>query len=525
MGARRAGLGLLVACGLACCAPVRVEGYSGRYLGSLTRYEGAEEVSTTLHTYDVNTHKALARSVEMNLRLAMRYQARLGESDADILGSRYYGDIRSSSWRMRGQFTPWQDLSTGAASPRGRNAQIGLNLAPRSLPQLDLNYQRGDEQSSLGRSLSDDRRVTLSFAPGVLQTSAGYRRVVRDVRESSSADARTVEWKASAGVAPSWRRLGLRSVYEFLATDHRSAARRRESNTHSVDASATWQLARRLSLGGSGFLRRGDTNDNATPQVRDVDERAWGARVGYRMNFGLDLQASREYRQVAVTGGEETSDYGRFRATFRRPLFRRLDFQSGYLKNVDLASGPVPADEIYAQLDGPLRRSLSGRIEVRTTPSNTRQSGRRWRRLAQLRGDATPELHLEATWRRSSAPDSIGPGLTESEWSGTIGFAPESALGGVANLRRMDRTGRIASQERLANFLVTWRSNGRSQVSINWSRRVSSGAVFETRERTFGADLQTWLPGDYRIAASGRQSSGENRTATTTYSVTMEKSF
>lgn len=525
MGSRRSALGLLLACGIAWCAPDRVEGYSGRYLGSVTRYEGAEEVSTTHHTYDVQTSKALGRSVEMNLRLAMRYQARLGESNQDLLGSRYYGDIRGASWRMRGQFTPWQDVATGAASPRGRNAQIGLALAPRALPQLDLNYQRGDEQSSLGRSLSDDRRVTVSYSPGILQTSAGYRRVVRDVRESSSADARTVEWKASAGVAPSWRRLALRSSYEYLATDHRSAARRRDSNTHTVDGSATWQLARRLSMGTTALLRRGDTDDNAAPLIRDVDERSWGARVGYRMNLGLELQASREYRRVAVTGGDETSDYGRFQATLRRPLFRRLDFQSGYQKNLDLASGPVPADEVYAQVDGPLRRSLSGRVEVRTTASDTRQGGRRWRRLAQLRGDATPDLHLEATWRRSSAPDSLGPGLSESEWSGTVGFAPQSALGGVANLRRLDRTGRLESQERLANFLLTWRSNERSQVSFNWSRRVSTGAVFETRERTFGADLQTWLPGDYRISASGRRSSGDSRTATTTYSVTMEKSF
>jgi hypothetical protein len=134
-------------------------------------------------------------------------------------------------------------------------------------------------------------------------------------------------------------------------------------------------------------------------------------------------------------------------------------------------------------------------------------------------------MHVEATWRRDSMPDSAGRGQTENEWSATAAFAPESALGFVANVRWQDGTGRLKSQERLANLLLTWRSNDRSQVAFNWSRRTSTAPLYETSETVYGLDLQMWLPGDYRLSGSARELSGQGGTAYRSYSLTVEKSF
>lgn len=505
-------------------SPDAVRGVQGRYTGSVTRFEGEDPVSSTLHNYDVSTLKSLSNTVTLNMRLSLQYQARLDQSNSELLGSRVHGDLRGTIWRLRGQIAPWQDATAGPQSPRNRSTQLGFNLAPRNLPHLDLTWNRGDGESPAGRSVTEDRRANVSWSRGILQASGGYRSVDRELRESSAPSARTEEWKTQIAAAKNWRGLALRSAYEFLSTQYRSAARLRDADAHTLDLGAGWNPLRTVNVGGNALIRRGSTDDNALPAARNIDEQSYGARLGFRPWSSLDLQASRDYRRTQVTGGNEISDYARLSTTFRKPLIRRIAFQTGYQKNIDLThGGPVPADNIYAQVDGPLRRGLYARQELRTSTSGG-SPGRQWRRITQLRGDPLPEVHVEASWRHDALPDSAA-GQTQNEWSTTIGFAPESSLGLTANARWQRNTGRVESTERLANLLLTWRSSERSQLSFNWSRRTSITALLETQETVFGFDLQMWLPGDYRVSGSAREVRRQTQPDNRTWSLAVEKSF
>jgi hypothetical protein len=526
MKARPLRLGAWVLFGGLLLVPGRVLGLEGRYIGSVTRLEGIDDMSNTNHSYDLSTAKSLSNQVDLDLRMSLRYQARLGQADSDLLGSRFYGDLRGSMWRLRGQLTPWQNVSTGPAPSRNRNAQFGFNLSPRDLPQFDLGYTRRDELTSSGRSGSDDRRATLSFGRGILQAAGSYRRVDRELRDSSTPGARTEEWKTSASAAPFWRGVTLRSGYEFLSTRYRSAARRRDIESHSVDLGGTWQPVRRATLSANGLFRSGTTTDNAFPEARSGDERSYGGQAGYRPWTWLDLTAGRDYRRTAVAQGNSISDYGQLQARARQRLFRRLSFQTGYQKYIDFADNQsVPADNVYAQVEGPVLRGLIARFEARTSTSGLQGVGRQWRQVAQLRGDPIPEMHIEAGWRHDALPDSGGPGLSRNEWSTTISFAPESALGLVANWKWQSAKGRIRSQERLANALVTWRRSDRSQLSFSWSRRRSTTLLTTTRETVYGLDLSTRLPGEYKVTGSARELSGRNLVRNRSYSLTLEKSF
>ncbi|TPW11170.1 MAG: hypothetical protein FD129_1727, partial [bacterium] len=259
---------------------------------------------------------------------------------------------------------------------------------------------------------------------------------------------------------------------------------------------------------------------------RDNDERTYGARVGY-VPFGwLDLQASREDRRSVVAGGNSVSDYGQFQATVRRRLLRRVAMQAGYQKFEPYAdSRAVPADNVYAQLEAPLRRGLSGRFELHMATAGFTSGVRQWRQVAQLRGNPIPELHVEANWRHDSLPDSGGPGLSLNEWSATASFAPESAIGVIANMRWQESTRLVHSTDQLSNVLVTWRSSDRSELSFNWSRRHSTTVLVETRDYVYGIDLHTWLPGEWKLSGSTRQLSGRNQGRNRTLSLSLEKSF
>ena len=501
-------------------------GIESRYIGSVNRVDGPITVDNTLHSYDASMRESFSNQLNLDLRMSLRYQKILGEPNTNLLNGRFYGDLRGSNWRLRGQLNPWQDLAPGGTPPRGRTAQLGFNLAPRGLPQLDLNYTRGDQQTSTDRTSTDDRRGTLSYSRGILSIGGGYREVKREISSSSSPGANTKEWKADASITPTWRSLTFQSAYEFLSNRFRSAARVRDFESHTLDLSGGWQPSRKLSVGGTALLRATETMDNGTPLAREGDERSYGARAGYLPWNWLDLQVSREYRSTPALEGYSVTDYTEFQATVLQYLRRQVSFQAGYQKYFDNADqGAVPSDNLYAQVEGPLRRGLMGRLESRVATSGLTGGERQWRQVAELRGDPIPEMHMELGWRHDSLPDSGGPGLTQREWSALASFAPESALGLLASYRSTKSERLVKSEDRLANLLVTWRRGDRGQLSFNWSRRHSLTALIESEELIYGLDFETWLPGEWKISGSTRQLTGLNRPLNRTLSLSVEKNF
>jgi hypothetical protein len=506
-------------------APARA--LEGRYLASMVHTEGAESDDILRQRYDMGTQSVTPGNLSLDLRMSLSHQVRPGESNTGLLGSRFFGDLRSPAWRLRGQIVPWQDLNPGANSPRERNLQAGLDLMPRGAPRLSLDYQRLDRDVQNQRSFSEDRRAQLAYETGGVSANLRYRNLGTRSPESRTPGAQTREWRGFVSGTRSYKRLSGQASYDGLLSRFRSGDRARDLTTQQVDLSGTWSPSRKLTLGATALDRWGQVQDNIQNGDRAIAARALSARADYTPVTPIQLQAAREYRREAAPTGDVVSDYLRLQGIFRRPLLRAMTFQTGYEQTVNLQSGggSVPSSTGFALLDGHVRTGVEGHGEVRAahTPGGG-APGIQWMRLLQLRTYPSRSSRLEASYRLETLPvDSLTQ--RDRQWDFTAGYDPSANISLVGSYRMQDGTGRVDRSERNASASTTWRAARRTSMGVNWSHRRARAALAQTRETVTGVDVTFWLPGEWKLHGSANYVTSDYRQDMTSYNVILEKVF
>lgn len=503
----------------------------GRYVGSYIRSEtsaGSEEAMQ--HRYDVGTRTTTPGGLDLDLRSSLQYRNRL-EPQSGLLRTRFFGDLSTQLWRLHGQLVPWQAVAPGDDAPHERDLQLGLDLRPRRLPQLELFFNRRDRSVADLPSWTEDQRATLTYGIGNFGANLGFRRIDAAAPGSLSAPTVTKEWRGGLRGSGSWKTLAASADYDALLSDSTLRERRRDSSSHRVNTDATWMVTRRFSLGGAWLERWGLNRDNSTGPVveTDIDERTIDARAGYRPLEGLDLELLREYRRRMDAAGPVVSDYLRGQGTYRRPVVRGLTLNTGYARSQQLRThqGELPNDTAFGLLDGHLRNGIEGRAELRAGrgAGGTDSTGTQWHRLLQLRTFPSRTTRLDITWSRDTLPRVSGATQRDRQWELTASYQPVSALSLVGSWRRLDGAGRVERRESYTSFTSSWQTRRRVTLGTNWSRRVAAGLGPSSRETVTGIDLGFWLPDDYRTQTSWRYVSGEDRLVNRSYNLTLTKNF
>lgn len=522
---------LAVAAALLCPAsPLRAMELTGSYVGSFQRTEGPFEETVTQHRYDVSTMSGTSAGVDMWLRASLLFQARPGESDTELFRSRFYGDARKNNlWRLTGQFAPWQETAVGRNAARERVVQLGLDLTPRNVPRVRLELNRRDRRLATGLSFSDDKRVAVSFAPDETQVGASYRRIATEFEGIIGGASLTEEWRGNLARGFHGRTLSAQVNYDALYNTYESGARVTAYYAQRGDVGLTFRPHRRWSFGSSALVRWGRSEDNNQPADRRIDDRDLSARAEYRPIDGMSLVAAREYRQTVSADRDVISDYARLQAMFRRALTGQVLFQTGYLKTIDLATetGSLPANTAYAFVDGPLRRGLDARAELRfaRSASEMGETGDQWRRLLQVRARPVDDMQLDVTYRRDTLPRIQGSDQVDESWESILGYQFEYGLDVVTAWRLLEGYGRFPRQERFGSLTASWRTRASTVVSIYWSRRVSQVVSSRSDETVWGADLGFHAPGEIRTRLTWRRQDNLLSEATSTYGLTVDKSF
>ena len=519
--------------------------------------------------YDVGTQETAPAGVDMNLRMSLQFQRRPGESDSDLLRSRFYGDLRRAALRLHGQFVPWQPTAAGASPPRDHDVQLGADFAPPRAPRLGLNYSRLDRDRADGRAQSDDRRADVSYALGGLGAEIAFRRLEAQPAGRDPIASKTKEWHGGLHGAGSLGSLSGQGAYDALISDFRQRERHREFTSHGVNLGASWNPIARFTLSASALGRWGRTDDNALPSDRSIDERYVSGDAQVRPLSGLDLSLLSESRRRKESGSDASADYLQFQGNLRRPIREGFFLQTGFARTVTLESsqGEVPNSSAYAFVEGRMRKGIDGRAELRGSSSSDESAGTQWHRLVQLRTRPRSTTRLDVTWSKDTLPiaiierrvagpaDSSGtqvdtltviPGVAQQDhqWEITGGYDPRPGATVVASLRLLDGAGRIDRSERLTTVTATWRAARRTTLSWNWSWRrarsafettvatievgldtVTTRVETETTEIVRGIDVTGRLPGEFRVIGSWRSASGSGREGSVTYSVTLDRNF
>jgi hypothetical protein len=536
----------------------------GQFVGSFHHTEGAAEEDLMRFRYDVGARETTPGGVDVNLRMSLQFQNRPGETDSDLLRSRFFGDLRRSALRLHGQLVPWQSSAAGASPPREHNVQVGADFTPARAPRVSLNFSRRDRDRGDGRAQSDDRRAAVSYALGGLGAEVAFRRIDSRPSGEDPVATRTNEWRGELRGGASRGGLSLQGAYDALLSDFRQRERRREFASHGVNLGAAWNPAVRFTLNGSALGRWGRTDDNAMPD-RTLDERYVTGSAQYRPVNGVDLTLLSESRRRREASGDLSADYMQLQGNLRRPIRGAFALQTGFARTMTIASSPgeVPSTSAYAFVDGRLRRGLDARAEVRGARQKGAPSGgTQWHRLVQVRTRPRPATRIDVTWsietlpiatieRRASDPAdtsgaqvdtlSVIPGVTQEDrqWEVTGGYDVRRSLSLVASHRLLDGEGRIDRSERLTSMTASWRASRRMTIAWNasWRRSRSrfeaaaegGGASprvdAETTEIVRGIDLSSRLPGKFRVVASWRSASVSEREGSVTYSATLDKSF
>jgi hypothetical protein len=308
---------------------------------------------------------------------------------------------------------------------------------------------------------------------------------------------------------------------EFLGSD-------RVYVTNRLGGNVLWRPKTWMRLGGSGFLRLGRSQGSAAVLDSDIDERSLSGVVEVWPWDGLSLRLLREYRSRLLAETTQVSDYVRWEAILRRPLYREMQFQTGILGTTDLASmgGPVPATTAHVSVDGPIRRGIYARGEVRVSePTVEDVGGLGWRELLQLRTNPTRESRVEITWWNSRQPRLAGEAQTDTQWEFIAGFRPGSSSDMTVSYRLLDGEGRLDRRERHLSATLTWRAVSNTTVSVNGARRVTELGPVESRDTVVGGDLTFWLPREFRVKLTGTVRTGLDLPTRGSYGVTLDKSF
>jgi hypothetical protein len=549
--------------------PGAAQGQNGQFTGSYHHTTGEGEGDAMRLRYDVGAREAVPGGIDMNLRMSLQYQRRPGEADTDLLRGRFFGDLRRDVFRLHGQFTPWQATAPGPRPARERNVQVGLDIAPRSAPRLALNVTRLDRDLANGRSASEDRRADLSWGGEAVGGQMGFRSLDTEPAPGLAASSRTREWRGGLSGSKGRGAFTTRASLDLLYSEFDSRERARILRSQGVQWSGAWAPGRRFSLNTSATGRWGLTTDNAFAKPNEVNERYFSTAATARPFEGLETDVLHEHRSRAGANGG-VADYLQLDASFRRAVLEAMRFHTGYRRTVTIRSesGDVPNSSAWALVDGRLRPAIDARAEIRASiPVANRAAGTQLRRLAQLRTRPSRRTRLDVTWSRDTLPIAIlprsaavpgdttappadtlaavGVAQRDRQWDFSGGYEPFSGASVVGSLRLLEGEGRVGREERLATVTSSMRVSRRSTLSLQYSRRRASARYLatvlseegtgqetveafvtsKTSETVRGADLAFWLPGEFRMRTSWLHASRSGREATTTWGVTVDRSF
>jgi hypothetical protein len=501
-------------------------GLEGRTLGSLVHTDGVENSDALRWLYEIGGLQTLTEDTNLRLRLSVNYLSLLEGGDSDLWSTRFYGQLRAPSYRADAQFTPWQRNLLGVQNSRERQAQAAFHLTPRGAPQIDVDWTRLDRELAAGNSMSDTKRMQVSYGLRDVQGEVGYRRIDTTAPGIAAATA-TDEWHGRLQGQRGFHRGTVTGSYEGLLSNYRARERRRELETHGVSLGASYAPLTKLTLGGSALRRWGGIDDNGLIETREIDELTLSGNAAYRPTRDLEVQATREYRRGSAPASGFTSDYLQLEALFRRAILPGFLFQTGYLGVLDFgAGGDVPNNGAYVLVDGRLRNGIEARGELRAArPQSAGTSGTQWRRMLQLRARPNEPTHVEVSWRRDTMAEYFGTQQTDREWFLLAGYEPVHMASLVFAWRALDGWGRVQRSERQTTLTGNWNPSERSTLSANWSHRTSWAGFATSIDDVLGIDLTFWLPDEVQARGSYRRAEDVANVERHSYGLTLEKRF
>lgn len=515
--------GLVLAASRPASATVR-----GRYVGSFAHTQNGEERDDFRQSLDVRSLSATPQGNDLMLGMSLLHQMRFDAGDESLVRGRLFGHLQGRAWRVNGEFVPWQDITVGPNPVREQSYLLGFRIDPRNRPGFRTQFRRRDREALAGKASLADFRAELYQD----LRNFGYHVAVRDIENRPSGEEAplsiTRELRGGVRGNVDRRRYNARAAYDAVFTDLRRGERRLDTRTQTLDGDGLLRIGRPFSVGGNGYVRWGYSDDSGASGRQDIDEQIAGLFALYRASFGLDLRASREYRRRNVRGSTTKADYARLEAILRRYLYRNVSFQTGYLRTFEIESTlqEIPRSSAYAFVDGRIHRGVEGRLEVRASDTaNSDSSELQWRRLAELRTRPLRSTRFDLLWRKDRLPEIAGARQVDREWRLTASYEPMRVLSLLGSFRDLDGEGRILRNERQYTLNSTWRTSQRSSLGLNWTRRESDIQGNSSKVTTYGADITTWLSGDWELHAAFYRTIGQGVRDRTTYSATLTKNF
>jgi len=501
----------------------------GRYLASYNRtaMESLHD-SFLKQLLDARTTGIAPGDTDIRLDMSLVWGMRPGEPGQSLLSSRFYGDVRNHSWRVFGQFIPWQDAMIGPLSPRKRAIQVGTDVHPRGPFRVLLNYDRQDSDSQFGGAgWNQDWRANLSYRIRPLGTFFSYRGY-ESGGDRNSAVSHTDDWRLGLVTHGSLRTLQGTAGYNANLTETRAGERDTRYYAQRFNLGGSWVPDPAFTLSTTGFLRWGRTEDNAASTLdRTIDEKNLALGAVYRTRFGLEAKANRAYRESQTSAGPSISDYFQFQTVFRRFLLPLTLFQTGFSYTADLRDeANVPRNSVFASLDGELRRGLGARVEVRAADSpSPLADGLQTRTLLMVRTVPLPYTRFDVQWWKDQYPKVGDTRQEDEQWEFQAAWQPTSVLDFTGSYRRMDGWGRFERQDRYGTVTAGLRAGERTTLSIIWSRRASFLNNTRVDDTTTTANLNFYLPREFRIQLAWSGLRGNGPSDLDTYTVSLEKLF
>jgi len=501
--------------------------FEGRTLGSFLHNEGPTDEDLFRLLYDMGDQRPLTQDVGLHTRMSLQYYNRIDVSGQELWRSRFHANLMAPTWRVEGQFAPWQRTVPGFSSSRSRDGLVGAHWTPRRGPRLDVQYQRFDREALGVQSHSDDRRVRVGYAARGLTGDIGYRQIDTGGSTGIAAASRTQEWRGTLQGVRGLRRGSLQSDYEALWSRFGVRDRRRDLMSQRLGAGGAYSPLRRVTVGASAARRWGAIDDNALIVSTRIDETTFGAQIEVLPVDALRLQAARQYSRLQARPRDNISDYLQLQADYRRAVVPGTDFHVGWLRVANFAAGgDAPNDGAYVLVDGHMRRGIGGRAEMRAARQpSIGTSGIRWHRLLELRTHPSETTRFDVQWRRESQPEILGLDQQDREWSLTSGWDPVPGSNLVLVWRAVDSWGRVSRGERLWTFTGTMNPSERAQLALQWSRRDVVWPFTATVSEVLSADGSYGLPTTWQAHALYRQSLEGVVFETRSYGFSLEKRF
>jgi hypothetical protein len=518
-----------MACSFGLATPARVQGLDGRYQGSITHFDvDGVTRNDMLHLYDAQTDQILPKDLRMILGLSLRYRSEPGIDNTGLFGSRFFGDVRGKSFRLQGQFTPWQRVQPGSDLPRRREGQFGLDLLRRNWPSFSFNYIRRDRDTGLGESKSEDARAQLNYAYRGARANVGVRRIeTTPAAMSEAAPTKTDEIRGGFGAGKNWRRVLVNGSVDGFFTRFTARERRIDQTSQRVLGSAAWRPNRKFSLAASGFARWNRTDDNNTPTLGERFETSFDARAGVFPARGLTFALVRQYRRQTGNMERVISDYMRFEAVYRRLFIRRMVMQTGYMQTFVLASesGQAPTSDAFLLFDGELRRHIGARAELRASRSPVIDTGLQWRRVLQLRTLPSRRTRFDVLWQMNTLPAITGPQQVDRSLEFLFGYKPLTVSNFTVSYRRREGEGRVDRSERFWSFNAGWRTGERTVIALIGSRVRNRLGTVESLTEALAANVTFWAARVYKLVTSYSWSQADGLRRTVAYGINLTRTF